>query len=503
MLEPFLHGIVAPFQPDIFPFVLAGLVLSAVLGAIPGIGAFHIYGLVLPLAFVLPPEHGLSFLAALTVAGSIGGAVTSILFGVPGTATNVATILEGYPMTRKGQGARAVGAAMAASGLGGVLGGFMILPLIPIIQPLVFSFRSPEIFLVVLLGILFIAELGRENPLKALISGLLGLLCSTVGFHAYTGLYRFTLDRTSLFDGIPVIPVIMGLFTIPAAIELAVNPPVRGQRGDVVDLPFRDMLEGVKDLFRHFWIWLRATAIGCFTGLIPGIGSVVGIWLAYGHAKQTSRHGDAFGSGRVEGVLATETANESGEASGFLTTVAFGVPGSATWAILIGAFMLAGLPAGPGMLWKQPEITFTLLWIIIWGNALAAVAVALSATYLARLAYFPSYVLAPALLVFALLSTFLAAQEMDHYAVLLAASVLGYAMTRFQYNKATFILGFVLGGLAERNYELARAAFGPFFMFSSPIATGLVAICIALLVYRPVLRLFGRTGIGSAPEPGP
>jgi len=492
MLEAFLHGIIAPFQPHIFPYVVAGLVISAILGAIPGIGAFHIYGLVLPLAFVLPPEQGLSFLAALTVAGSIGGAVTSILFGVPGSATNVATILEGYPMTQKGQAARAVGAAMAASGLGGVVGGFMILPLIPVIRPLVLSFRSPEIFLVLLLGILFIAELGREHPLRALITGLLGLLLSTVGFHAYTGIYRFTFDWTSLVEGVPLIPVIMGLFTVPAAIELALASPVRAARNEVIRLPFGDMLEGVKDLFRHFWLWLRATAIGCFTGLIPGIGSMVGIWLAYGHAKQTSMHGQEFGTGRVEGVLATESANESGEASAFLTTVAFGVPGSATWAIMIGAFMLAGLPAGPGMLWKHPEISFTLLWIIIWGNAMAALGVALLATQIARLADFPNYILAPALLVFALLSTYLASQDMNHYWVLFLASALGYAMSKFQYNKATFILGFVLGGLAERSYELSWAAFGPFFMFSSTIATCLVVLCVTLLLHRPFLKILGK-----------
>ncbi|NIO11926.1 MAG: hypothetical protein GTO40_29410 [Deltaproteobacteria bacterium] len=488
MLDAFLQGVIAPFQPHVFLFVLAGLIISAILGAIPGIGAFHVFAMLLPLAFVLPPEQGLAFLASLTVAGSIGGAVTSILFGVPGTATNVATILEGYPMTQKGEGARAVGAAMASSGLGGMLGGIMILPLIPVIQPLVLSFKSPEIFLVILLGILFIAELGREDPLRALIAGVLGLLLSTVGMHPYSGVYRFTFDQLFLFEGLPLIPVIMGLFTVPAAIELALNPPASVFGKEEIRLPFKDMLEGVKDLFRNFGIWLRATLIGCFTGLIPGIGSVVGIWLAYGHAKQSSPRGDQFGSGCVEGVLATESANESGEASAFLTTVAFGIPGSATWAVLIGAFMLAGLPAGPGMLWTLPEISFTLLWIIIWGNALAALGVALFATQIARLAYFPSYIIAPSLLVFAFLSTYLAREDIGHFVILILASALGYAMTRYQYSKASFIIGFILGGMAERNYEMARAAFGPFFMFSSPVAWILFLLCVGTIIYRPVLK---------------
>ncbi len=395
-------------------------------------------------------------------------------------------------MTQKGQGARAVGAAMASSGLGGLVGGFMILPLVPVIRPLVFSFRSPEIFLVILLGILFIAELGRENPLRALIAGFLGLLLSTVGFHAYSGVYRFSFGQTYLLEGVPIIPVVMGIFTVPAAIELALEPSFKTSRDAPIHLPFSDMLEGVKDLFRHFGLWLRATAIGCFTGLIPGVGSVVGIWLAYGHARQTSGRAQEFGKGCVEGVIATETSNESGEASGFLTTVAFGVPGSATWAILIGAFMLAGLPAGPGMLWKFPEISFTLLWIIIWGNALAALGVGLLASHIARLAYFPGYILAPTLLVFAFLSTYLASQELGHYLVLFLFSFFGYAMSKFGYSKATFLLGFILGGLAERNYKLAQAAFGPLFMFSSPIAWILVILCLSMLVYRPVLSLLRR-----------
>ena len=502
MLEAFFQGAINPFAPSVFPFLMLGVILSLLLGFIPGIGGFILLPVLLTFLFVLEPTAGLVFLMGMTVAGTIGGAMSTILFNIPGDAPNAATLLDGYPMTQQGKAGQAMGAALVASGVGGMLGGFMVLPLVPIIKPIVLEVRSPETFLLVMVGIAFMAELSREGSIKGLLSGMTGLLITFVGFHAFSGVDRFVFYPELLQGGFPLIGFFLGLFAIPQVIQLSLE--ARGSQSAVkmirTKITYRDVFEGGRQVWTSRWLFSRTTGIGAVIGLIPGLGAMTSIWIAYGHAKQTSPMRDRFGQGAIDGVIAPESANESKDVAAALTTLAFGIPGSVTWAIILGGFLIIGIVPGPGLLFREAELSFTLMWALIWGNGIGALIAMAAAPFVGRLGYVSPRVLVPMILSFAYLAVFIAGQEPLDYLIMAIVGSFGYALSRFGFNRPALVLGFVLGGLAELNFQRALALHGPYFAFSSVVAWGLLIIVVFML-FRTQIGAVVRFAVGRARRP--
>ena len=467
-----------------------GVIVGVIGGIIPGISSLLTMALVLPFVFAMLPEHALPLMVAISAVGYTGGSITAILLNIPGTAPSAATLIDGYPMTKKGEGGRALGAALMSSGIGGIATVFLALAMVPLLLPMVMAIISADMVFIILLGLSFISVLSAGSMIKGLVSGGLGLLIAFIGFQAVTGVSRFTFGSLYLYDGIGLIPLALGLFAIPEAINLAARGGTIAKTETVIK-GMRDIWEGVKDVCRHWGLWLRSTVIGYIIGIIPGIGAMAATFIAYGQAKQTSKHPERFGTGIVEGVIAPESANNAKEAGSLLTTLALGIPGSAAMAMLLGAFLMLGITPGPDMLTIHLPLSLSLLLVIIVANVLAVIICFPVTPYLAKIAYIPSRILAPLILVISLIGAFTFRELFNDIIVALVFSVLGLTMRRFGFNRPSLFLGYILGGLFERYLFLALRTSGPLF-FLRPLSIGLIIIIIALFTFEPAKRAFQR-----------
>jgi putative tricarboxylic transport membrane protein len=478
-----------------FLYQLIGIVFGFILGVIPGIGGIFGMALVLPLTFSMKPEFALSLLLGVYAVSTTGGSVTSILFGVPGTAVNVATVFDGYPMAQRGEGARAIGIAMTASGLGGLFGAVILALLIPVLQPLVLAFAPPEFFMLAVLGIVFIAYLGSGAVLKSLVTGGVGLMLSFVGQDLTTGTLRYTFGQLYLWDGVPLVPAVIGLFAIGEMIDLGVRGGSIAQAGlEAKGNPF----EGMKDVFRHWGLFLRSSAMGTIIGIIPGLGGVVANFLAYGHAVQTSKDPSRFGKGAPEGVIGPESSNNAKEGGSLVPTLAFGIPGSEAMAILLGAFYILGLQPGPKMLTENLDLVFMMVWILVASNIIGALIGFVLARRMAFITKIRGELIVPVVFVISVFGAYATNNDLGDFLVAIGFGIGGYYLKKHDYSRATLIIGLVLGRIVEKNLLLSIALYG-WSMFLRPLTLLFLLSIIVTLIY-PLLRGVRRKIESSPPS---
>ena len=380
MLDAFYSGFLQVFTFSTFSLLLIGILIGFVVGILPGIGGVVTLALMLPFAFDMQPIDAFAFLLGMLAVTSTTGDITSILFGVPGESISAALILDGHQMAKQGEAGRALGAALMSSLIGALIGAFVLAASIPVVAPLVLSFKSPEFFALALLGITFVAALSGESKLKGMVAAGVGLMLSMVGLDPQSGMPRYTLGMAKLWDGVGLVPVTVGLFAIPEIVDLwvrgtSIAEKRVGKLGGV--------MQGIRDTFTHWRITVRCSLIGTFVGLIPGLGAGVSQWMAYAHAVQSASDKGRFGSGDVRGVLGPGAANNSGLGGSLVPTIAFGVPGTVVMALLLGAFLIKGLVPGPSMLTKHLDLTFAFVWFIVISNIIT---VALCFLFLEQLA---------------------------------------------------------------------------------------------------------------------
>lgn len=308
LLNAFVSGLSQIFVWSTFMLMLIGIAIGFIVGILPGLGGPATIALMLP--FIVKMNAVEAFAILLGMASVLGttGDITSVLFGVPGEPTAAATILDGHPMAKKGEAGRALGAVLMSSLVGAIFGAFILALFIPIVRPLVLTFGSPELFMLAILGLTFIASLSGGALLKALLGAGIGLFLATVGLDPQSGIQRFTFGQVFLWDGVGLVPITMGFFAIPEIVDLGV------QRSSIATEQVKKLggvLQGVKDTFRHLWLVIRCSAIGTFCAIIPGMGPSVSQWLAYAQAMQSSKDKERFGKGAVEGVLGPGAANNS------------------------------------------------------------------------------------------------------------------------------------------------------------------------------------------------
>ena len=491
MISEIVSGLLSIFDPLILLFIFGGVAFGLVFGLLPGLGGLTVLALLMPLCFKLNPVSGLALLMAAYSVIYQGGAITAILLNIPGTGANAATLLDGFPMTQQGRSGRAIGIAETASGLGGIFGAIILALLIPAIRPVVMAFGSPECFMLVFMGICFIAILASASPIKGLISGGLGLILSFVGYHGVTAITRFTFGNLYLYDGFRLISLGLGLFAIPEAITMITTGGTIAKVKGPVTTTTSDVIEGIKDVFRHWWLFLRCAAIGTLVGIVPGVGGDVAVFVAYGHAMQTSKHPKRFGTGCVEGIIAPESANDAKEGGSLVPTLAFGIPGSAGMAMLLGALLILGLVPGPSFLKEHLDLTFTMVGTIVLANVIASVICLLLAPKLAKIAYVPGHILAPIILVLVTLGAYAVANDMRDVLSTFIIGGLGYAMAKFGYSRPALFLGYILGTMAERYLHISLEAFGWRFIFQ-PVAFVLLIIIILTVFSKMIGKMFRR-----------
>lgn len=491
MIDALFEGLLLVLQWKAFAFMLLGIGVGFWVGLLPGLGGVTTLALMLPFIYAMTPIEGFAFLLGMHSVVATTGDITSVLFGIPGEGTTAATILDGHAMAKKGEAGRALGAALASSLVGALVGAFALAVAIPVVRPLVLSFGSPELFMVAIVGIAFIASLSAEGGrgmLRGFLAGGLGLMVATVGQDPQAGIARFTFDSLYLWNGLDLVPVLIGIFAIPELIDLA----LRGTSiaGDVPKGQLnKGALEGVKDTFRHFGLTLRCSLIGTFIGIMPGLGGAVAQWLAYGHAAQSARTAEeraGFGRGDVRGVLGPGAANNSKEGGALIPTVAFGVPGSSSMAILLGGFFLLGLVPGPDMLTTHLTVTFSMVWTIVLANIITVVACFLFLNHLAKLTVVRGSLLIPVILVLVFVGSYTANNAYGDLLLMLFFGAVGYLMVAGGWPRAPFVLGLVLGKIVENNLYISVARYEAEWL-TRPIVLVLAALAVAVMFY-PLLQ---------------
>ncbi|MBF8254983.1 MAG: hypothetical protein HW373_1678 [Deltaproteobacteria bacterium] len=302
MLEAALEGLTSVLQPQAFAFMCLGVSIGSLVGFLPGIGGPSTLAIMLPFVMTMQdPLLVIALLVGMDAVGNTASAFTSILISVPGSTGSQATILDGYPMAKNGEGARALSASFVASLLGGIFGALVLFASLPILRPLVLSFGSPEFFLLTLWGVSMVGILSGNAPIKGLLAGILGVFVATVGLDAKSGIERFSFNISYFWEGIDLVLVALGIFAIPEVIDLA------GRKGTIAKAEEfgRGYVEGIFDVFRHWWLLIRTSIIGVWVGFLPGLGSSVADWFAYAHAVQTEKNRENFGRGDVRGVIAS------------------------------------------------------------------------------------------------------------------------------------------------------------------------------------------------------
>ncbi len=393
MFDAVLIGLYSVAAWPAIGYLFLGVFIGLYFGAVPGLSGLVGMAILLPFTFDMEPVSAFAFLLGMFAVTTTSDTVASVMLGIPGTAASQATILDGYPMARKGEAARAFGAAFTVSAVGGVLGAIILGLSIPIVKPLILHFTQPEFFMLGMLGLTMVGALSGGSMVKGLIAALAGLMLSYVGYAINGAIPRYWFGSTYLLDGFQLIPLVLGLFALPEVLELAVRNTSISQvdRAEVKG----GMGRGIADAFRNWWLVLRSTIIGAYIGMLPGLGGSIVDWVAYGHVVQSSRDKSGFGKGDVRGVIAPETANNAMKGGALIPTVAFGIPGSASMAILLGALLIQGLQPGPEMLTTKLHITFSMMWTLAIANVVGALLLMVLANQVAKVSFIRGHLIVP------------------------------------------------------------------------------------------------------------
>jgi len=433
-------------------FVFIGVLLGLCFGMIPGLGGTTALALLIPITFSMESLDAMYLAGGVMGATSFGGSITAILLNTPGTAPNAATTFDGYPMAQQGRAGQAIGASATASAMGGLLGLFTLILFIPLAKEIVLLFGPVEFLLLTVLGLVAIAVSSRGKLLRGLIAGGFGLMFAFVGVDTISGATRFTLDTDYLWDGIPLVPTLTGLFAISQMIELALKG------GSVVSsnttiASISGIWQGAAAVFKHWTVMVRGSVIGTIIGAIPGLGGTVASFIAYTSTVQSSRDPSSFGKGNIVGVIAPESANNAKDGGSLVPTVAFGIPGSAETAVFLGILVLHGIEPGPSLLLQNEREIYGLIVALTLSAVGASVIGLLTARWLVRITFVNVNILVPLVVTISLTGVYVLQGKPGDVLLALIMGIFGYLMIRFDYPRLTLVIALVLGETAERSFH--------------------------------------------------
>lgn len=483
-------------EPGAIAMLLLGVVVGTTFGALPGLGSIVALSIALPFTFGMDPMLAMFLLAGIMSSVTFGGSVPAILLNTPGTPPNAATCFDGYPMAKRGEGARAVSISATSCLVGSIAGAIVTLSLLPVVKPIVFAFGPPEFFWLVVFGLVMIAFASRANMIKGLVGGGVGLMLSMVGYSEMYDSYRYTMGSDYLWDGIPLVPFVVGLFAVSELISYSARGGATVSSDKAVEINWHgQVLIGIKDVLSRPAQWIRASAIGAGIGIIPGLGGGVAAFMSYFVGMQRTREPDLYGNGSVEGIIASETANDAKEGGALLPTVAFGLPGSPDMAILLGAFTLHGLQPGPLMLRDHMDLIYALLFGIVVSQVATSGLGLATTPLLARLSVLPSRWIAPIVLVLVFVGTYMVRTNIFDVFMAVAAGIFGYILRRYGFPLITIVIGYILGPLAEKSYlQSMQISDGSLMIFvTEPIALVLMLATITTLLV-PIVAAWKKRG---------
>jgi putative tricarboxylic transport membrane protein len=451
MLHLWLSGLGGLLQARELLFLALGMLIGLFFGAIPGLGGATALALLTPLTYGLDPFTALALAGGVMGAVPMGGSISAILLNAPGSAPSAATCLDGHPLAQQGKAGLALGAAASANAIGGIIGTISVLAILPIAKDLVLLFGPPELFLLAVLGLIIVATASRGKMLRGLIAGVFGLMISFIGYNDVTGVLRFTAGIAYLWDGVHLVPALIGLFAVAEMINLSVKGGAITKDAKTVGIT--SVTSGLLETFRHWRTVLRGSLIGTVVGAIPGVGGTVASFLSYSLTVQASKDPESFGKGNIQGVIAPEAAINAKDCSCLIPTLAFGIPGGVEMAVFMGLLVLHGMQPGPLMLIDHQVEIYGLIWALTGSCVLASLLGLLVARPLSRLTLIDSQILVPVVTAVALVGSYAVDRNIGNVIVTAVFGILGYVMIRFDYPRLTMVVALVLGAAAERNFH--------------------------------------------------
>ncbi|WP_270727526.1 tripartite tricarboxylate transporter permease [Shimia sp. Alg240-R146] len=480
-------------QPVVLGYLVLGVVMGLAVGVFPGLGGIAGLSLLLPFMFGMDPILGLALMIGMVAVVPTSDTFASVLMGIPGSSASQATVLDGFPMAKKGEAARALSAAFASSLFGGLVGATFLTVFILVARPIVLAFGLPEMLMITILGLSMVAVLAGRYALKGLAAAGLGLMIGTIGEADAGGSLRMSsYDLPYLTDGLKLVIVGLGIFAIPEIVSL-----LRQDRSIAKGAQLGGgWLDGVRDWFANIWLSVRCSIIGVVVGVIPGLGGSVVDWIAYGHAVQTTKDKSNFGKGEVRGVIGPESSNNAKEGGGLVPTLLFGIPGSGSMAIFIGAVALLGsgsIEVGPGMLKNNLDITYSIVWLLALANVVGTVLCIAASGGIAKLTTIRFTYLAPFLFMLISFAAFQSGQNFEDLLALFVIGLIGIFLRRFDWSRPAFLIGFVLSNPVEKftNQAFQIASFRFRKSFDQGIEYIFSPIVIVLIVITVVSVFFG------------
>lgn len=448
--EAFSIAITTILDPFNFFLILIGTVLGLLMGALPGLGGIVALALLIPMTFGMDPLVAFMLLTAVQGGTNFGGSISAILINTPGGAPNAATLLDGYPMTRNGEGGRALGAAAVASAAGATFGILILAISIPVLREISLLFGPPEVFWLSVWGLTVISVVVKGSVISGLISGGFGLLFAMHGLNSMSSNLRWTYGMTWMNDGFRLIPALIGLFAVAEMIRLVTKGEKISQDGEI-ELG-KGVKQGMKDVYIHRLIFLRSALIGTLIGTIPGVGGAAANFIAYFQAAQTSKNPEKFGTGDVRGVIASEASNDAKDGGAFIPTLGLGVPGSAAMAVLFGAFILHGIQPGPFLFRDRLDIVTIVIVSLLVSNFITSTIGILGAKQFLKITRMDVNILGPFIIGIAFFGAYAINNNVYDMYITVIFGFLGFLMIKINMSRVPMILGLVLGPIVESNY---------------------------------------------------
>ena len=478
-MDPIIEGLSLLIDPYSIMLILGGVLIGVLVGALPGLSSPMAIALLIPFTISMNPVPAIAMMAALYCAGTFGGSITAILINAPGAPPAAATALDGYPMAKKGQPGRALGLATVASVAGGVFSLIVFIFAAPLLAKLALEFRPPEYFALAVFALSMLASISGKSSLRNLISGAVGVLIGTIGVHLTTGIDRFTFQVPELTEGINFVPVLIGLFAMSEMLSQSqtLDKTFERIRATAMKLPTFKELNELK------WFILRSSGLGTFIGILPAEGSTVAAIMGYNEAKRWSKRKDEFGTGNPEGIVGPEAANNAAAGGAMVPTLALGIPGSGSTALILAALIMHGFRPGPYLVRETPEFIYAIFGAMLVANVAFLVIGLVGAKFFSLITFVPTRLLWPAVFVFSMIGAYASGGSMFDVWVMLVFGIIGYFMLRHGFGPAPLVMGLILGKMVEETFSQAMIIHNNNFLafFESPIVLMFFAMTVLSL----------------------
>jgi putative tricarboxylic transport membrane protein len=489
-LNNLMHGFAVAMSLQNFMFMLVGILLGVLIGVLPGLGGANGVAILLPLTFSMSPTSAIIMLSCIYWGALFGGAITAVLFNIPGEPWSVATTFDGHPMAQSGRAAQALTAAFTSSFVGAFFAVLMVTFLAPVVAKFALKFGPPEFFAVQLLTFCSFIGMSKEPPVKTMLAMMLGFALAAVGLDSVTGTLRMTFGFESLLKGFDFLIAVIGLFGIgEILLSMEEGLSFKGQKGKIT---FKDVLATWAELPKYWATSLRSCLIGCWMGITPG-GATPASFMSYGLAQRFSKNKANFGKGEIEGVVAPETAAHAAGTSALLPMLTLGIPGSPTAAVLLGGLLIWGLQPGPMLFTEQKDFVWGLIASMYLGNLVGLIVVLTTVPWWAAILRVPFSIIGPVIVVICAVGAYTVHNKLSDIALMLVFGILGYAFKKLKYPLAPLVLALVLGDMAESSFRqsmlLSGGSIGIFW--NNSLSGTIATLAILMLIWPLVTKAFG------------